>query len=280
MKRSLLYQIGGETSDSTSGSLPLGFDDMLEEVQLAEELGIDAVWCFPASGSEGDFRGSAPAIFLSALASQTERIRLGWGLADMTPPARPPMRVAEQAAAIDIASKGRLEVAVLPGSDLAPEDSEGWDEGVRMLVDMWDAPAFSWTSPRFTVQPVDVVPKPLQDPHPPIWLAGWSGDHATRAGEAGLAFLDVSGGTDETLHVHRDLYTEARAGCDPLDLVSAGLYGIAVELEATSKGQSQLEAWEEAGIDQVVVRAGPLEGGHAEARERIRFLASEDARVH
>jgi alkanesulfonate monooxygenase SsuD/methylene tetrahydromethanopterin reductase-like flavin-dependent oxidoreductase (luciferase family) len=272
VKRSILYQIG--SSEETE------FDVILEEVLLAEELGIDTVWCFPAAGPKGDFSGSAPSIWLSGLASRTERIRLGWGLADMTPPQRPPMRFAEQAASIDVASKGRLDVALLPEAELVATDTGSWEEGMRMLVDMWDAPAFSWTSARFSVQPVDVVPKPIQDPHPPLWLAGWSGDHAKSAGAAGLAFLDVSGGTDETLRLHRDLYTEARAGADPHDLVATGFYGIAVELESTAKGREQLEGWEEAGIDQVVVRAGPLEGGHDEARARIRFLASEDTAMH
>jgi alkanesulfonate monooxygenase SsuD/methylene tetrahydromethanopterin reductase-like flavin-dependent oxidoreductase (luciferase family) len=258
----------------------LAFDALLEEVQLAEELGIDTVWCFPAAGAEGTFSDGAPSIWLSALASRTERIRLGWGLAAMTPPSHPPMRVAEQAASIDLASKGRLEVAFLPDGELAGQDAEAWDEGVRMLVDMWDTPTFSWTSPRFTVLPVDVVPKPTQHPHPPLWLAGWSGDHATLAGQGGFAFLDVSGGSDQTLVLHRDLYTEARSGADPHELVSAGLYGIAAELDSTPAEVDRLIRWEDLGIDHVVIRAGPLEGGHAEACERIRFLTSEDARIH
>jgi hypothetical protein len=149
-----------------------------------------------------------------------------------------------------------------------------------MLVDMWDAPRFSWTSARFSVQPIDVVPKPAQQPHPPLWLAGWSASHATRAGEGGLAFLDISGATDETLVLNRDAYTEARAGADPDDLVSMGSYGIAVDFEPSPEGVERLIRWQDLGIDQVVVRAGPLDGGHVEACERIRFLASEDASVH
>jgi len=258
----------------------LEFETLVEEVQLAEKLGLDAIWCFPAAGGDGDFRDSAPSIWLSALASRTERIRLGWGLVGMTPPSQPPIRIAEQAAAIDLASDGRLDVAFLPDAEPVDADAGTWDEGVRMLVDMWDAPRFSWTSARFSVQPVDVVPKPAQQPHPPLWLAGWSASHATRAGEGGLAFFDISGVTDETLVLNRDAYTEARAGADPDDLVSMGSYGIAVDLESSPEGVERLIRWEDLGIDQVVVRAGPLDGGHAEACERIRFLASEDASVH
>jgi alkanesulfonate monooxygenase SsuD/methylene tetrahydromethanopterin reductase-like flavin-dependent oxidoreductase (luciferase family) len=272
MKRSLLYQVGAAEA--------VDFEALSEEVELAERLDLDTVWCFPAAGSDGQFRDSAASIWLSALATRTERIRLGWGLAAMTPPERPPMRVAEQAAAIDLASKGRLEVGMLPDGDLTDQAEGGWDEGLRMLVDMWDAPSFSWTSERFIVHPLDVVPKPIQKPHPPVWLAGWSAEHAIQAGGAGLAFLDLSGAPDETLVLHRDAYTEARTGADPDDLVSIGVYGIAVDLEPSAENAGRLLAWEELGFDHVVARAGPLEGGHAETKERIRFLASEDARVH
>jgi len=272
VKRSLLYQIGAAET--------LDFDELVEEVQLAEELAIDTVWCFPASGTDGNFRDSAPSIWLSGIASRTKRIRLGWGVAAMVPPSHPPMRMAEQAASIDLASIGRLDIAFLPDGELVVEEGGAWDEGLRMLVDMWDRPTFSWTSPRFTVQPVDVVPKPAQRPHPPLWLAGWTADHAIRAGEGGLSFLDISGATDETLVLHRDAYAEARSGIDPHDLVSMDAFGIAVELGPAPDAVERLIRWEELGIDHVVGRVGPLEGGHAEACERIRILASEDARVH
>lgn len=272
MHRSLLYQLGA--------SERFDVESFLEEVELAEELGLDGVWCFPASGPEGDFRGSAPAVWVSALASRTRRIRLGWGVAELAPPAHPPLRFAEQAAAIDVASEGRLELALLPGAGVAPDGVSAWDEGARMLVEMWDAATFSWTSDRFSVPPVDVLPKPVQRPHPPLWLAGWAGEHAQAAGQAGLAFLDVSGGTDATLTLHRDLYTEARAGADPVDLVSPGRVAIAVDLEPGDEGAARIEAWEEAGFDEVVVLAAPLEGGHDEARARIRLLADEGGRVH
>ena len=275
MRRSILYQLGARIGER--------FDVLLDQVRLADELGLDAVWCFPASDDEGRFRGSAPEIWLSALASRTERIRLGWGMVEMTPPPSPPLRVAEQAAALDLASEGRLEVAFLPDGELPAESEErpehGWAEGIRMLVDMWDAPSFSWTSPRFEVAPVDVVPKPHQRPHPPLLLAGWSVAHATRAGAAGQGFLDVSGGTDEVLEVHRDAYTEARAGADPHDLVCTFTYAVVGDLESDQAGRDRLVAWEELGIDEAVIRLDvddPVDWG----KDRIRSLAVDDAQLH
>lgn len=266
MKRSLLYQVGG--ADSAD------FETLVREVCLADELGVDTVWCFPATGEDGGFGGSAPAIWLSALAARTERIRLGWGLADMTPPKTAPMRVAEQVASIDQASGGRLEVGLLPTAELVGEGDLGWQEGFRMLVEMWDEPTFSWTSPRFTVRPVDVVPKPAQHPHPAIWLVGWSVEHAIAAGLGGLGYLDVSGADVDMLEVHRDAYSESRAGIDPNDLVSTHTFGVAGDLEDGEEGADQLAAWEALGVDHAIARAGPLDGGHDESISLIRNLTS------
>jgi len=272
MKRSILVQIGSADQ--------LDFEELLGEVRMAEELGIDSAWCFPAAGERGDFRDSAPLIWLSALANQTERIRLGWGLAGMLAPKRPPMRVAEQAAAVDLASNGRIDLAFLPDGELDEVAGEPWDEGVRMLVDMWDQPAFSWTSERFEVMPVDVLPKPVQSPHPPLWLAGWSATHAMRAGQSGMAFLDISGGTDESLLLNREAYLQARADVDANDLVSIGVVAAAVELDSASDGVGRFAEWEELGFDEVILRTRPVDGGHEEAKDRIRLLANETSDVH
>jgi alkanesulfonate monooxygenase SsuD/methylene tetrahydromethanopterin reductase-like flavin-dependent oxidoreductase (luciferase family) len=275
LRRSLLYQIGHPEAAA--------FEALLEEIRLGEELGLHAVWCLPSTGDDGRFEASAPEVWLSAIAARTERIRLGWGLAAMTPPGRPPIRVAEQAATLDLASHGRLDVAFLPesgpeGIDVA--EIPDWDEGLRMLVDMWDAPRFSWTSPRFEVPPVDVLPKPVQRPHPPLWLAGWQADHAALAGVAGLGFLDVSGTADEGLARHREAYLEGRSQADAHDLVCEAVFAAALDLEPDERSVQRLGRWESMGIDEAVVRAGPVEGGHAEALGRIRFLASQDASVH
>jgi len=265
VQRALLYQVGDPG--------PEGFETMREELRLAESLGLDAVWCFPNAGEAGDFGEGAPAIWLAALAPSTERIRLGWGLPGLLPPMRPPIREAEQAASLDIAASGRLELALLPVGALEGTDERPWDEGLRMLVAMWEAPVFSWASERFRVAPVSVVPRPEQRPHPPLHLAGWTPDHARRAGQGGLAYVDLSGADDETLEVHLAAYTEGRSEADPEDLVAASGFAAACELEPGPAAEARLRAWETMGVDQAILRAGPLDGGHDEARERIRFLA-------
>ena len=268
MKRSLLYQVGGPDGAD--------FETLASEVALAEELGVDTVWCFPSSGDDGSFRASAPEIWLAGLAERTSRVRLGWGIGELLPPERPPMRVAEQAASLDLASEGRLEIALLPSGDLG----KGWQEGYRMLVDMWDEPTFSWGSDRFTVRPIDVVPKPHQKPHPAITLVGWSDDHARAAGRGGLGYLDVSGANDEAIEIHRDAYAEGRTEASPEDLVSVDAFAVMADFEPGDEASERIARWEDLRVDQAILRAGPLDGGTEEARRRIRAFAGGAADVH
>jgi alkanesulfonate monooxygenase SsuD/methylene tetrahydromethanopterin reductase-like flavin-dependent oxidoreductase (luciferase family) len=293
LKRSLLYQLGQRGADH--------LDRLIEEVLLAEELGLESVWCLPEAGASGDFRLGAPEFWIAALAGRTERIRLGWGLAGLTPPDRPPIRSAEQSASLDLACHGRLEIGLLPNwapeADPVGSEVDGvstvsggtpsatgvfppWDEGIRMLVDMWDGPRFSWTSAQFEVPPVDVVPKPEQKPHPPLWLVGWSLDHARRAGEAGLGFLDVSGGTDDALEIHRDAYLSARSGADPNDLVCVSVYAAALGGGSASQMLDRLEKWSSLDFDQAVLSVDPAEEESMMTRGRIRLLAGESVDLH
>ncbi len=294
MERSLLYQVGhdqaapraSQAGASARSEPNADLEAWVADLLLAEELGLTSVWCFPVSGEAGDFRGSAPAIWLAALAARTERLRLGWGVPGMMPPAKPPFRIAEQAAALDLASKARLDFAVLPeiGVDIVATESEegadsseatgegAWDEGARMLVEMWDAPAFSWTSARFEVMPIDVVPKPLQRPHPPIWYAGWSAAHAHRAGAGGMSYLDLSGAGDDTLEVHLDAYRKARASVDASDLLSISAFAAAAEIPPNALGAARLARWEELGVDQAILPLALEEWSREENEQRIRFL--------
>jgi len=95
-----------------------------------------------------------------------------------------------------------------------------------------------------------------------------------------MAFLDISGGTDESLLLNREAYLQARADADANDLVAIGVVAAVIELGSVADGAGRLAEWEELGFDEVIVRTRPLEGGHEEAKDRIRFLASETVDVH
>jgi alkanesulfonate monooxygenase SsuD/methylene tetrahydromethanopterin reductase-like flavin-dependent oxidoreductase (luciferase family) len=298
VERGLFYQIGPLT--------PLRFEALAEQVSLAEALGLDRVWCLPMMDEAGGWQGGPPEIGLAGLAGVTKSIRLGWGIPGIWPPREAPVRQAEQAATLDGASGGRLDLAVLSelgvaelgdaldadaildaaadaGGDAADEIAGSADEGIRMCVDMWAPETFSWTSARFSVPPIDVVPKPVQRPHPPLCLVGWSAAHAGGAGRAGMGYLDGSGGGHEIWSAHRECYVSARRGARAEDLVCTSAFAVAVELpedrvtdvRGGRAARDWLEDLEAIGIDQVVFRAGPDGGGHEETCRRIRWLAGK-----
>ena len=277
MQRALLYQIGHR---SKTGGADV-FDRLTQEILLAEELGFESVWCLPEAGEAGDFRLGTPEFWLAGLAAKTSKIRLGCGLAGLTPPDSPPIRSAEKLASLDLTCAGRLDLALLPNWNADPEsNSPTWDEGFRMLIGMWEEPRFSWTSERFTVPSVDVLPKPVQKPHPPISLVGWSLDHAKRAGSAGLGFLDVSGGVDDALEMHRDAYVEARSNAEPDDLVCVSIYAAVLGDERVSEMSSRLETWSSLGFDQAVLQVESNVEDAQRTRGKIRLMAGEFSDIH
>lgn len=277
MKRSLLYQLGGP------GEVAL--EAWVAEVTLAERLGVDTLWCLPSLDDSGAYHPDTVSLWLSAVSARTKRIRLGWGVPGMMPPDRPPIRTAEQAASLDQSCRGRLDLAFLPDEARTTQEPS-WDEGIRMLVEMWDRPKFSWGSERFEVPPVDVLPKPCQKPHPPLFLVGWSDAQARTAGRAGMGFLDVSGAADETLEIHRDGYREAREEVDALDLVCHSAFAVALEYAGTNACRERLESFAKMEIDEAVLRAdgAPHAIGAADApqaaSDRIRALVGEPSGLH
>ena len=287
MERGLFYQPGPLTLAR--------FEALVREVSLAESLGLRSVWCLPTIGEDGGFQGGAPSIWLAGLAGTTRDIRLGWGVPGLWPPGEPPVREAEQGATLDGACGGRLDVAVLPDLGAAAEACAAGpvDEGVRMFVEMWAPATFSWTSPRFSMPPIDVVPKPLQRPHPPLWLVGWSASHAFEAGRAGLGFFDVSGGGFEVWEASRDCYVAGRAESRADELVCEAVFAVGVDWpadpeagtgtrrgprgEASPEGEAAardlMAGLEAIGLDHVLLRGSTLEDDHEQTCRRIRWFA-------
>src|SRR3984893_9367025 len=85
------------------------YDNCLEQVGLADELGFDFVWAVEHHFLEEYSHCSAPEVFLTAVAAQTKRIRVGHGAVVCVPEMNHPIRIAERAAALDLISGGRLE---------------------------------------------------------------------------------------------------------------------------------------------------------------------------
>jgi alkanesulfonate monooxygenase SsuD/methylene tetrahydromethanopterin reductase-like flavin-dependent oxidoreductase (luciferase family) len=200
MKFHLLYEIEcprpwGETSIFDC------FWEALEQVKVAEEAGFETVWSVEHHFLDQFSVASAPEVWLSAVAQHTQRIRIGHGVRLLPFHYNHPVRAAEMAAVLDIMSKGRLEFGTgrsasaieLQGFGIDPEVTRAqWDEALHMIPKMWTQEEFSWESPTFQMPPRNVLPKPIQKPHPPLWMSGTQPDSAILAGERGIGFMHFS----------------------------------------------------------------------------------------
>jgi alkanesulfonate monooxygenase SsuD/methylene tetrahydromethanopterin reductase-like flavin-dependent oxidoreductase (luciferase family) len=201
------------------------YHDALEQTVLADELGFDQVWAVEHHFLEEYSHCSAPEVFLAAAAARTKRIRLGHGVMMVLPPFNHPARCAERAAALDIISNGRLEFGTgrsatwteLGGFRCDPDvTKEMWDESLRAIPKMWAPGPFTWKGKHFSMPAREVIPKPVQKPHPPLWVAVSSPETAIQAAERGIGCLGVSIGTPQEYEKRVKDYRRVIKGCEPV----------------------------------------------------------------
>jgi len=180
------------------------FHEALDQVELADRLGIDYAWEVEHHFLEEYSHSSAPEVFLAACSQRTERIRLGHGIMLMPPAYNPPARAAERIATLDLVSRGRVEFGTGESSSLAElggfgisvdEKREQWREAVEQVCHMLALDPYPGFDGRWFSMPCrNVVPKPVQRPHPPLWVACSNRDTihlAARLGMGALTFAFV-----------------------------------------------------------------------------------------
>jgi alkanesulfonate monooxygenase SsuD/methylene tetrahydromethanopterin reductase-like flavin-dependent oxidoreductase (luciferase family) len=155
--------------------------DALEQVELADRLGIDYVWEVEHHFLDEYSHSSAPEVFLGACSQRTSRIRLGHGIVQLPFNFNHTARVAERVATLDLVSDGRVEFGTGESSSDAElggflidreEKRDQWEEALDAVTRMFVETPFAGYEGRFFDMPVrNVVPKPLQRPHPPLWVA-------------------------------------------------------------------------------------------------------------
>ncbi len=201
------------------------FTEALEQIKLAEEAGFDYVWEVEHHFLSEFSLSSAPEVFLAAVSQHTSRIRIGHGVVLLPFGYNHPIRVAERAATLDIVSGGRLEFGTgrsatfyeMEPFGVDPDQNRAeWDEAVRMIPKMWTQDEFSWESERMRIPPRNVLPKPLQKPHPPMWMAGTQPSSAFLAAERGLGFLHFTFSDPEALDEKVQKYHEGIAKSEPV----------------------------------------------------------------
>jgi alkanesulfonate monooxygenase SsuD/methylene tetrahydromethanopterin reductase-like flavin-dependent oxidoreductase (luciferase family) len=210
-------------------------EETLEQIEYADSIGIDYAWEVEHHFLEEYSHSSAPEVLLAAASQRTKRIRLGHGIVQTPPGFNHPARVAERIAMLDLVSGGRVDFgtgessseAELGGFLVEPEQKrEMWEEGLRVALRcMTESPFTGHAGPHVTVPPRNVVPKPVQKPHPPVWVACSRRDTIHLAAQKAIGALAFSFfDPDEAVHWVRDYYeTLEREGVPIGDAVNANL---------------------------------------------------------
>jgi alkanesulfonate monooxygenase SsuD/methylene tetrahydromethanopterin reductase-like flavin-dependent oxidoreductase (luciferase family) len=155
--------------------------DALDQVELADRLGIDYVWEVEHHFLEEYSHSSAPEVFLAAASQRTSRIRLGHGIVQLPQEFNHSARIAERIATLDLISDGRVEFGTGEASSEAElggfmidrdTKRDQWTEALDAVTRMFVEEPFAGYDGRFLkMPPRNVVPKPFQKPHPPLWVA-------------------------------------------------------------------------------------------------------------
>ncbi len=199
------------------------FRETLDQAVFADKAGFDCWWAVEHHGALEFSWSSAPEMLLAWIATRTSRIHLGH--AGVLAPAKinHPIRAAERLAMLDHISGGRAELG------LARTGAGEWDtfqvdpetsrqqlvEAMRMIPKMWTQDEFSWDSPLLKVPPRNIIPKPVQKPHPRLWQTCSSPESFRLAGKLGVGALGTTLLTE--LEPMAALLREYRAGLEEIE---------------------------------------------------------------
>jgi len=223
MKFSIFFEM--QLSRPTRASEAQVFRDCVEQAVLADTLGYHCVWEVEHHGLFEYSHSSAPEVFLAFVAARTKRIRLGHGVTLLPYRYNHPIRIAERIATLDIVSGGRVNWGTGKSSsqveqqafETRPEELHAqWLEAVEMIPRMWSSDVFTHQGKFFHIPPTQIIPKPVQEPHPPIFAACSKPDTAALVGSLGLGALNFAFGSDDYLTDEVREYRAASAKAKPV----------------------------------------------------------------
>jgi alkanesulfonate monooxygenase SsuD/methylene tetrahydromethanopterin reductase-like flavin-dependent oxidoreductase (luciferase family) len=225
MKFSLFFEM--QIIDPTPEKEARLFHDCLTQARLADELGYHCVWEVEHHGLYEYAHSSAPEIFLSFVAAQTRRIRIGHGCTLLPYRYNHPIRIAERIATLDILSEGRVNWGSAKSGSRVEREAfevdastidEQWREAVQIIPRMWNSSPFSYKGRFFDIPPTYIVPKPVQRPHPPMFAACSKPDDAVNTAKLGMGALVMAMYRDECLAERVRDYRRAIADATPVGL--------------------------------------------------------------
>ena len=198
----------------------------LDMAVVADTSNFKYLWAPEHHFLEEYSHAPAPEVFLSFAAARTEQIHVGASIYNITPPVNHPARVAERVALIDQLSEGRAEFGTGRGSSSTefmgfgiPEGDitrDMYDEVLPEILRMWAETDYSFEGEFFSMPSRNVLPKPLQKPHPPLWVAAGNTPTFEKAGNLGIGLHCFVTGAISGLEPKVKAYKAAIADADPV----------------------------------------------------------------
>ena len=175
--------------------LDRSIDEVIAEAQRAEASGFDSCF-FGEHHQDKDGFLPSPLIVATAVAAHTRRLRVGTSVILL--PLHHPVRVAEDVITLDLVSKGRVILGVGIGYQAADFRAFNvlmehrvalFEEGVEILRKCWSGEAFSFRGKHYTLEDIQIRPRPFQRPGPPLWIGASVPAALRRAGLLADAFV-------------------------------------------------------------------------------------------
>ena len=249
----------GINADFTIGSHPShasALQSAMEEVDLAEEMGLDTVWLGEMHFNPNRSVLSAPIVIASSIATRTKNLRVG--MAVQVLPLIHPLRIAEEAATVDQLSEGRFEFGIgrsgnvraydIMGIDYG-ESRERFQEALDIILMAWSGETFSYEGKYNTITNATLSPLPYQQPHPKVRIAASSDDSFARIGRLGhpiflgLRAMDVED-LKNNLEDYKSEWNAAGHDGDVGDInVRFPMYIAPSEAEAIEEPKESIEAF-------------------------------------
>jgi alkanesulfonate monooxygenase SsuD/methylene tetrahydromethanopterin reductase-like flavin-dependent oxidoreductase (luciferase family) len=231
----------------------------LDQIELADKLGFRAAWAVEHHFLEEYAHSSAPEVLLAAASQRTTRIRLGHGIVNTVPAINHPFRVAERISTLDHVSKGRVEfgsgegasAVELGGFGVDPDQKNAmWEEGLDFVLKAMTERPFAGYSGQFVSAPIrNVVPKPYQQPHPPLWMATSRREKIVAAarkgmGALGFYFVDPQIAVEWVHHYYEVFEREAVAvgfAANPSIALNIGMHAAPTRKQAVEQYQDAFD---------------------------------------
>ncbi len=192
------------------------YQNALQEIELADRLGYDHAWQVEHHFLEEYSHSPSPESFLAAASQRTKNIRLGHGIMQLT--TNHPARVAEKVATLDLLSNGRCEFGMGESASITELEPfnvdfdnkrEIFEEAVQAILPMFGPGASEHHGKYFNMPLRTVVPKPMQKPHPPLWVACSQLDTLAKCGEWGMGALGFQFVSADAAHAWVHAYYNA-----------------------------------------------------------------------